>query len=283
MSKVWHPGHIAKAINQIKIDLKNVDVIIEILDARCPISTKSSLIDVNNKKHLVILNKSDLSDENKNKFFLDYYKNKGFYTILLNSNNNDISKIIKKHLEILCKEYITKQIDKGIKNYTINAMVIGYPNVGKSTFINSFKNKKVQNVKNMPGVTKKNQWVKISDNIYLLDTPGITDHKFINDDAFEKLILINSINENLVAKQDICYNFLKFISKHYASLLIDRYHIDIVYFENVEEKHNILKIFDSIAKYTGCIKNNNIDYEKVSTIIINDFRSGKLGRITLDI
>lgn len=283
MSKVWHPGHIAKAISQIKIDLKNVDVIIEILDARCPISTKSSLIDVNNKKHLVILNKSDLSDENKNKFFLDFYKNKGFYTILLNSNNNDISKIIKKHLEILCKEYITKQIDKGIKNYTINAMVIGYPNVGKSTFINSFKNKKVQNVKNMPGVTKKNQWVKISDNIYLLDTPGITDHKFINDDAFEKLILINSINENLVSKQDICYNFLKFISKHYASLLIDRYHIDIDYSENVEEKNNILKIFDSIAKYTGCIKNNNVDYEKVSTIIINDFRSGKLGRITLDI
>ena len=288
MNIEWYPGHIAKAKNEIKKELKNVDIIIELLDARAPISTKTNFANeiLQNKKYLLILNKSDLSDEYKNEYFLKYYRDKGYFTILLQSNKNDISKIVKKNIEILCKDLIEKQQNKGIKDYILKAMILGYPNVGKSTFINSFKKQKSQETKNMPGVTKKNQWVKITENIYLLDTPGITETKFKNDTIGKNLILINSINENLVSKQDICYDFILFLIDNYKECLYSRYKLNdenINQLKQIEENKDIaLIIYDSIAKNIGAIKNNQTDYEKTANIIINDFRTGKLGKITLD-
>lgn len=288
MNIEWYPGHIAKAKNEIKKELKNVDIVIELLDARAPISTKTDFANeiLQDKKYLLILNKSDLSDEYKNEYFLKYYRDKGYFTILLQSNKNDISKIVKKNIEILCKDLIEKQQNKGIKDYILKAMILGYPNVGKSTFINSYKKQKSQETKNMPGVTKKNQWVKITENIYLLDTPGITETKFKNDITGKNLILINSINENLVSKQDICYDFILFLIDNYKECLYSRYKLNddnINQLKQLEENKDIvLIIYDSIAKNIGAIKNNQTDYEKTANIIINDFRAGKLGKITLD-
>ena len=168
----------------------------------------------------------------------------------------------------------------------MKAIIIGYPNVGKSTFINSYKKQKTQETKNMPGVTKKNQWVKITENIYLLDTPGITETKFKNDTIGKNLILINSINENLVSKQDICYDFIEFMLDNYKDCLYSRYKLyqdSINQLKEIEQDKNLaLIIYDSIAKNIGTIKNNQTDYEKTANIIINDFRTGKLGKITLD-
>lgn len=285
MNIEWYPGHIAKAKNEIKKELRQVDIIIELLDARAPLSTKTNFATevLNNKKYLLILNKSDLSDEKQNEYFLNYYRDMGLRTILLQSNKNDISSIIKKNIELLCQEIIDKQQEKGIKDYILKAMLIGYPNVGKSTFINSYKKQKTQETKNLPGVTKKNQWVKISDNIYLLDTPGITETKFNNDNIGKNLILINSINENLVAKQDICYDFIGFLLKSYKQLLESRYKLDIeVIQQDNADNDIILAVYDNIAKNTGGIKNNKVDYEKTANVIINDFRTGRLGKITLD-
>ena len=288
MNIEWYPGHIAKAKNEIKKELKQVDIIIELLDARAPISTKTDFANeiLKNKKYLLILNKSDLSDDDKNEYFLKYYRDKGYFCILLQSNKNDISKTIKKNIEILCKDIIEKQQQKGIKDYILKAMIIGYPNVGKSTFINSYKKQKTQETKNMPGVTKKNQWVKITENIYLLDTPGITETKFKNDTIGKNLILINSINENLVSKQDICYDFIEFMLDNYKDCLYSRYKLNqdsINQLKEIEQDKNLaLIIYDSIAKNIGTIKNNQTDYEKTANIIINDFRTGKLGKITLD-
>ena len=287
MNIEWYPGHIAKAKNEIKKELKQVDIIIELLDARAPISTKTVFANeiLNNKKYLLILNKADLSDDNKNDYFLKYYRKLGYQTILLQSNKNDISNIIKKNIELLCKDIIDKQKEKGIKDYILKAMLIGYPNVGKSTFINSYKKQKTQEAKNQPGVTKKNQWVKITDNIYLLDTPGITETKFKNDDIGKNLILINSINENLVSKQDICFDFIKFMLKYYKELLIDRYKLTNENFNDTNDYNDqeiVLTVYDSIAKNIGAINNNKVDYERTANIIINDFRTGRLGKITLD-
>ena len=288
MNIEWYPGHIAKAKNEIKKELKQVDIIIELLDARAPISTKTDFANeiLKNKKYLLILNKSDLSDDDKNEYFLKYYRDKGYFCILLQSNKNDISKTIKKNIEILCKDIIEKQQQKGIKDYILKAMIIGYPNVGKSTFINSYKKQKTQETKNMPGVTKKNQWVKITENIYLLDTPGITETKFKNDTIGKNLILINSINENLVSKQDICYDFIEFMLDNYKDCLYSRYKLNqdsINQLKEIEQDKNLaLIIYDSIAKNIGTIKNNQTDYEKTANIIINNFRTGKLGKITLD-
>ena len=288
MNIEWYPGHIAKAKNEIKKELKQVDIIIELLDARAPISTKTDFANeiLKNKKYLLILNKSDLSDDDKNDYFLKYYRDKGYFCILLQSNKNDISKTIKKNIEILCKDIIEKQQQKGIKDYILKAMIIGYPNVGKSTFINSYKKQKTQETKNMPGVTKKNQWVKITENIYLLDTPGITETKFKNDTTGKNLILINSINENLVSKQDICYDFIEFMLDNYKDCLYSRYKLNqdsINQLKEIEQDKSLaLIIYDSIAKNIGTIKNNQTDYDKTANIIINDFRTGKLGKITLD-
>lgn len=285
MNIEWYPGHIAKAKTEIKKELKQVDIIIELLDARAPISTKTSFANeiLNNKKYLLILNKSDLSDEKQNEYYLNYYRDKGLRTILLQSNKNDISNIIRKNIEMLCQDIIDKQQGKGIKDYILKALLIGYPNVGKSTFINSYKKQKTQETKNLPGVTKKNQWVKITDNIYLLDTPGITETKFNNDTIGKNLILINSINENLVAKQDICYDFIAFLLKYYRELLASRYKLDIdnIIKDNVDN-YIILAVYDNIAESIGSIKNNKVDYEKTANVIINDFRTGRLGKITLD-
>lgn len=279
MSIEWYPGHIAKARREIKESIKNVDIVIEILDARAPISTKSDFVDdiSSNKILFIILNKSDLSDPKKNKEYLEYYKKNNYIVNLVISKNSDVKVIIDKMINEYCQDKIDKLKSKGIIDPILKAMVVGLPNVGKSTFINNYVKKKIAKAENKPGVTRANQWIKLSDKLLLLDTPGITSPKFRNDIVGENLILLGSLNEKLAVKQDIVYNFLNYLKSNYLNNIIDRYDLD-----NISKDTETIEIFDLIANKTGSIKSGKkIDYDRTSDIIIDDFRTGRLGKITL--
>lgn len=279
MSIEWYPGHIAKARREIKESIKNVDIVIEILDARAPISTKSDFVDdiSSNKILFIILNKSDLSDSKKNKEYVEYYKKNNYIVNLVISKNSDVKVIIDKMINEYCQDKIDKLKSKGIIDPILKAMVVGLPNVGKSTFINNYVKKKIAKAENKPGVTRANQWIKLSDKLLLLDTPGITSPKFRNDIVGENLILLGSLNEKLAVKQDIVFNFLNYLKSNYLNNLIDRYDLD-----NISEDTETIEIFDLIANKTGSIKSGKkIDYDRTSDIIIDDFRTGRLGKITL--
>lgn len=279
MSIEWYPGHIAKARREIKESIKNVDIVIEILDARAPISTKSDFVDdiSSNKILFIILNKSDLSDSKKNKEYVEYYKKNNYIVNLVISKNSDVKVIIDKMINVYCQDKIDKLKSKGIMDPILKAMVVGLPNVGKSTFINNYVKKKIAKAENKPGVTRANQWIKLSDKLLLLDTPGITSPKFRNDIVGENLILLGSLNEKLAVKQDIVFNFLNYLKSNYLNNLIDRYDLD-----NISEDTETIEIFDLIANKTGSIKSGKkIDYDRTSDIIIDDFRTGRLGKITL--
>lgn len=278
----WYPGHVARARREIKDHLKLVDIVIEVIDARCPNSSINFLSEeIKNKKHLLILNKYDLADEKKVKKFI------GTYTVChmddiellcLDSRNNDIKKLVDKKIDKLCDEIVKKNELKGIQNMQIKAMVVGMPNVGKSTFINSYVKKKVNNVANTPGVTKRLQWAKISDKLLLLDTPGVTVPKFSSDRVGTNLAIVGSLNDDIVEKQDLAYEFLDIIKNEYFELLKNRYKL-----KEVNNESPTLDIMNEIAKNTLCIKKGNeINYEKVSTLILTDFRNGLIGKISLD-
>ena len=218
MNIEWYPGHIAKARREIKEHLKEVDFVIEIIDARCPLSSINFLNEeIKNKKRLIVVNKIDLADKEELKHFNKSYLkeiNSDFdgEIVFLDSRVNSIKKDVDKKIDLLTKDIIEKNKNKGIQKTLLKAMVVGMPNVGKSTFINSYVKKKVNKVENTPGVTKKLQWTKISDKVLLLDTPGVTVKKFKNDDVGINLALVGSINDDILEKQDLAYEFINIVN-----------------------------------------------------------------------
>lgn len=284
MNIEWYPGHIAKARREIKEHIKEVDLVIEIVDARCIMSSINFLNEeIKNKKRLIVVNKIDLADENELKK-INREKIKTFIKdfdgeiIFLDSRNNNIKKDVDKKIDKLTKEIVEKNEKKGIKNTVLKSMVVGMPNVGKSTFINSYVRKKVNKVENTPGVTKKLQWAKISDKMLLLDTPGVTVKKFENNDVGLNLALVGSINDDILEKQDLAYEFLQKVYKKYYKLFIKRYKL-----ENANEDTASLDVMNEIADKNACYKKGGgINYDKVANIIINDFRKGVIGRISLE-
>ena len=284
MNIEWYPGHIAKARREIKEHLKEVDLVIEIIDARCPLSSINFLNEeIKNKKRLIVVNKVDLADKDYLKSFNksklnDIIENYDGELLFLDSRNNNIKKEVDRKIEVLTKDIIEKKEKKGIVNVVIKAMVIGMPNVGKSTFINSYVKKKVNKVENTPGVTKKLNWTKISDKVLLLDTPGVTVKKFKNDDVGINLALVGSINDNIIEKQDLAYEFINKTYKKYNDLIIKRYKL-----EKVNNNSSALEVMDEIAEKTKAYKKDGaINYDKVASLIINDFRKGLIGKISLE-
>lgn len=286
----WFPGHMAKTRRQITDDLKLVDVVIEILDSRIPISSQNPEIKqiIQNKKKVVVLNKCDLSDENDNKKWMEYFIKQGNKVVLVDSNiGKGINDVIKQ-IQIVMSEELKKLAEKGRIGKKIRVMIVGIPNVGKSSFINRITKKNSAEVGNKPGVTKQKQWIRINDQIELMDTPGVLWPKFENEEVALNLAYTGTIKDDVLEITEIAYCLTKFLLDNYKNNLIERYSlnkeiVDDILEQDQEENQNIYEIMQLIGKRRGAIiSGGNIDDEKTSKIILDDFRSGKLGKITLE-
>ena len=272
----WYPGHMTKAVRQMKEDIKLIDLVIELLDARIPLSSRNPDIDDlgKNKARLVLLNKSDLADETDNNKWIQYFKDKGIIALKINSKNKQGIKEINNAVQIACKEKIERDKKRGIINRPVRAMV-GIPNVGKSTFINAYAGRAAAKTGNKPGVTKGKQWIKLNKNLELLDTPGILWPKFDNQTIGMHLAFIGSINDNILDVTELAYQLVKLLATTYPKVVVERY--------KIEGHEDPLQVMYQVAEVRGCkLKGNQPDLEKTSKIIMDDFRAGKLGRITLD-
>lgn len=273
----WYPGHMTKAVRQMKEDIKLIDLVIELLDARIPLSSRNPDIDDlgKNKARLVLLNKSDLADETDNNKWIQYFKDKGIIALKINSKNKQGIKEINNAVQIACKEKIERDKKRGIINRPVRAMVVGIPNVGKSTFINAYAGRAAAKTGNKPGVTKGKQWIKLNKNLELLDTPGILWPKFDNQTIGMHLAFIGSINDNILDVTELAYQLVKLLATTYPKVIVERY--------KIEGHEDPLQVMYQVAEVRGCkLKGNQPDLEKTSKIIMDDFRAGKLGRITLD-
>ena len=287
----WYPGHMAKTMRQIEEDLKLVDIVIEILDARIPISSQNPEVQklIKDKKKIIILNKSDLSDEKQNQNWKQYFAQKNITAILCNSNSGDgINKIINQ-IDSMMEEERKKAEQKG-RLKIARAMIIGVPNVGKSSFINRISNKTAMQVGNKPGVTKQKQWIRLSNNIELLDTPGVLWPKLSKEETALNLAYTGTIKSDILDETEIAYNLLKYLISEYKENVINRYGLNIQVVnkilsdETLQENEQIVEIMNYIGEKRGAIqKGNRIDLEKTSKIILDDFRTGNLGKITLEL
>ena len=273
----WYPGHMVKAKKEIIESLKLVDVVIEILDARVPKSSINPDIQeyLDNKNVIELLNKADLADENETKKWIKYFKDKGKNAISCNSKEGKGIKEVIKKIEEVSKSSLETAALRGRVGKTIKVMVIGIPNVGKSSFINRISNKASAKVGNRPGVTKQKQWVNVNDNIELLDTPGILWPKFENQRVALNLASIGTIKDENLDKFDIAYNLIKILIEYYPENVLKRYRL--------EEIEDALTVIDEIALKRGAIKRGGaVEEERVASLILDDFRSGRLGNITLE-
>lgn len=275
-----------KTKKQIIEDLKLIDVVIEIVDARIPLSSQNPDIQqiTANKKKIIILNKSDLANEIETKKWIEYFKKQGIVAISADSNIGKGMKETLKSIQDIMQEEKEKAAAKGRVNRNIRIMICGIPNVGKSSFINRMINKKSAEVGNRPGVTKQKQWLRISNNIELLDTPGVLWPKFENEDVALKLAYTGTIKDEVLDKENIAYNLLKYLEKNNKKELFERYKLTDNDFNSIILKEDkILELMNLIANKRGAIvSKGEINYEKISSIILNDFRSGKIGKITLE-
>jgi len=261
----------------MKEDIKLIDLVIELLDARIPLSSRNPDIDDlgKNKARLVLLNKSDLADETDNNKWIQYFKDKGIIALKINSKNKQGIKEINNAVQIACKEKIERDKKRGIINRPVRAMVVGIPNVGKSTFINAYAGRAAAKTGNKPGVTKGKQWIKLNKSLELLDTPGILWPKFDDQTIGMHLAFIGSINDNILDVTELAYQLVKLLATTYPKVVVERY--------KIEGHEDPLQVMYQVAEVRGCkLKGNQPDLEKTSKIIMDDFRAGKLGRITLD-
>ena len=286
----WFPGHMAKTRKQIAEDLKLVDIVVEILDARIPISSQNPDIKqiTQNKKKIIVLNKYDLADEKENQKWVEYFNKKDQKAILVDALTgkgiNETIRLIQKEME----EDLKKIADKGRIGRKIRVMIVGIPNVGKSSFINRIAKKTSAEVGNKPGVTKQKQWIRINDKVELLDTPGVLWPKFESEKVGINLAITGTIKDDILELTEIAYFLTKFLLENYRENLIQRYSLDEKQIEEILnqdqlENENIYEIMQLIGKKRGAVASGGIiDDEKTSKIILEDFRSGKLGKITLE-
>ena len=286
----WYPGHMAKTKRQIADDLRLIDVVIEILDARIPISSQNPDIKqlTKNKKKIYVLNKSDLADERETSKWIQKFKSKNSSAISVSSNSgNGINNVIKE-IEKLMQEEMKLYEEKGRKGKAIRVLVLGIPNVGKSSFINRISKKNTMEVGNKPGVTKQKQWIRLSNNIELMDTPGILWPKFENEEVALNLSFTGTIKDDILPKVEIAYRLLKYLLENHLDNLLERYkltkqEVEDILNQDAEENNNIYEIMCLIGKKRGCIvSGGNIDDEKTANIILDDFRNCKIGRVTLE-
>ena len=277
MQYQWYPGHMTKAKRMMQENIKLVDLIIELVDARIPYSSRNPDIDElgRNKARLILLNKADLADEAANAAWTKALEATGAVVVKANSRSGAGLKAVQGAVAEACKEKIERDRRRGIKNRPVRAMVAGIPNVGKSTFINSYAGKACAKTGNKPGVTRGAQWIKLNRQLELLDTPGILWPRIENQEVGFRLALIGSIRDEVLNTEEMAFTFLQFLRANYPGLLQQRYEI--------EESDDALENLNRIAENRLCrLKGNMLDLKKASDIVIDDFRSGRLGRITLE-
>ena len=287
----WYPGHMAKTRRQITEDLKLVDVVIELLDARIPISSQNPDIAqiTKGKKKIIVLNKCDLADEKQNDKWISYFNKNGIPAIAVDSNSGKGIQKCTKLIEETMGEMTQKLSEKGRVGRKIRAMVLGIPNVGKSSFINRIAKKVTAQVGNKPGVTKQKQWIRINEKIELLDTPGVLWPKFESNEVALNLAFTGTIKENILQTTEIAYELTKFLVENYPEKLIERYKLTDEWIKEQLEKdrpenENIYEIMLEIGRKRECIiSGGQIDEEKTSKIILDEFKNGKLGKITLEL
>lgn len=287
----WYPGHMAKTRRQIIEDLRLIDVVIELLDARIPLSSRNPEIEkiTKGKKKIVLLNKCDLSDEGLNKAWVEYFKKQNIPALLTDSNSGNGIQNCLREIEKIMNEDLTKSSEKGRVGKKIRVMILGIPNVGKSSFINRVAKKTSLEVANRPGVTRSKQWIRVNEKIELLDTPGVLWPKFENEEIALNLAFTGTIKDDILERTEIAFNLIKtLLNSKYKLNLCERYKLTEEEVEQImqmpqNENSNIYEIMLLIGKKRGAIMSGGkIDEEKTARIILDDFRSGKLGKITLE-
>ena len=273
----WYPGHMTKARRMMQENIKLIDLIIELVDARVPLSSRNPDIDElgKNKARLILLNKADLAEDRRNDEWLEYFKEKGYSAVKVNSRKGGGIKSIQNVIQEACKEKMERDRKRGILNRPVRAMVAGIPNVGKSTFINTFAGKACAKTGNKPGVTKGKQWIRLNKSVELLDTPGILWPKFEDQEVGMRLAYIGSIKDDILNIEELALGLIGYLQEFYPAAIRERY--------NVEEELKSLDILTAVAKARGCLKKGEeLDYEKASRLLLEEFRSGKLGKVTLE-
>lgn len=272
----WFPGHMKKALNEIEERIKLVDVVVEILDARAPLSSINPNLekDIKNKKRLIVLSKIDLADPEYNKKWLDYFKSNFDSAIALNLTDPKACNILSKEISKLGEEKHAKERARGMKPQPIKTMIIGIPNVGKSSLINRLAKRSAAGVQNKPGYTKGEQFIKVNNDFILLDTPGVLPMSYEDKNKATNLALIGSIREEILPNEFLVQKLLNFLSKHYPNSLRDRF--------GIEEISSYETVMDAIATKRGLLVSGHLDIEKAQTLLLKEFKDGKLGQITLD-
>ena len=273
----WYPGHMTKAIRMMQENVGLIDLIIELLDARIPLSSRNPDIDRlgAGKSRIVLLNKSDLADPEYNKQWAAYFQGRGAHVLEINAKTGAGVKAINSLVQEVCKEKLERDRKRGIVNRPVRAMVVGIPNVGKSTFINSFAGKACAKTGNKPGVTKGKQWIRLNKSLELLDTPGILWPKFEDAEAGMRLAFIGSMNDEAIILEELACDLLNVLRELYPDAVKTRY--------GVEWDELPAQTLEAIARSRGCLtKGENLDLKKASGILLDDFRGGRMGRITLE-
>ncbi|MCI9068116.1 MAG: ribosome biogenesis GTPase YlqF [Lachnospiraceae bacterium] len=281
MQVQWYPGHMTKAKRAMKEDIKLIDLVIEILDARAPLSSRNPDIDElgRGKARLILLGKADLADESANRAWEQFFEEQGLIQVRLDLRKRADMKPIQAAVKKACREKIERDQKRGIRNRPVRAMVVGIPNVGKSTFINSYAGRACAKTGNRPGITRGNQWIRLSKEVELLDTPGILWPKFEDEQVGIRLALLGSVKDEILGMEELSCKLLGLLRNRYPEALIDRYGLS-----EADLGEEPLHMLMEIARVRNCLsKGNRPDSEKAARLLIDDFRSGRLGAVTLEL
>lgn len=280
----WYPGHMTKAVRQMKEDIKLIDIVIELVDARIPISSRNPDIDslAAGKSRVIILNKADMADDRETDYWVKHFTDEGMIAVKLNSRSGNGMKQVKDAIAKAAEAKMARDRARGILNRPVRAIVGGIPNVGKSTFINSFAGRAVTKTGNKPGVTKGKQWIRLNKQVELLDTPGILWPKFEDRKTAEHLAFIGSIKDEVIEKMELVLNLITELEENYCGLVASYYG-----FDNCEKTENkidfAVKTLEEVAKKRALLKKGGeTDTDKASKLILDDFKNGRLGKITLE-
>ena len=278
----WYPGHMAKTKRQIKENVDLIDIVYEVIDSRIPLSSKNKDIDgmIKNKPRILIMTKYDLCDVEQTKKWKEHYESLGYKVVTVDLINKPNLQTIFEETTKLLKELNEKRIAKGLKERKARALILGIPNVGKSTLINRLVGKKATNVGNKPGITKNLEWIRINNQIELLDTPGILWPRLDNQTIALNLASMTAIKEEILDLEEVSIYIINTMLKLYPNQIKERYNLDIESYN--EEETDIVEILDKIGKKIGAIRNHETDYEKVYVTILKDLREGYLGKVTFD-